>query len=190
MIGMRHVIAVLVVLVTAGCSGAIGVSRTPDSPYAPSGKARGQAVDGLAVGHRLMEAGEYELALRAYYRSAAERGLDVDVLSAIGSANLRLGRLGQAERILRQAVEVDETFVPAWNNLGVVLMELGKVSEASLVFKRAFALDSGQSDEIRQNLALALARLENPLYDEGNNNNFKLVRRGSGQFLLLTTPED
>ncbi len=28
-----------------------------------------QGVDGLEVGHRLMEAGEYELALKAYYRA-------------------------------------------------------------------------------------------------------------------------
>ena len=67
--------------------------------------ARGEAVDGLLVGHRLMEAGEYELALKAYYRAAAEQGINVDVLSAIGSANLALGRLGQAETLLRRAVE-------------------------------------------------------------------------------------
>ena len=31
-------------------------------------------VDGLLVGHRLMDAGEYELALRAYFRAGAEPG--------------------------------------------------------------------------------------------------------------------
>jgi hypothetical protein len=36
-----------------------------------------------------MAAGEYELALKAYLRAAAEHGLNVDTLSAIGSANLR-----------------------------------------------------------------------------------------------------
>jgi hypothetical protein len=34
----------------------------------------GSGVDGLTVGHRLMEAGEYELALKAYLRAAAEQG--------------------------------------------------------------------------------------------------------------------
>lgn len=164
-------------------------SGKPDGLYAPSGRvAGGEAVDGLTVGHRLMAAGEYELALKAYYRAAGTRGASVDVLSAIGSANLRLGRLGQAEQMLRRAIEVDGTFVPAWNNLGVVLMEQGKAAEASEVFKRAFALDSGQSDEIRENLRRALAKLQNPGYDEDNNNQYKLVRRGNGQFLLLTTP--
>ena len=90
-----------------------------------------ESIDGLIVGHRLMAAGEFELALKSYLRSAADHGLTVDVLSAIGSANLHLGRLGQAEKILRRATQEDETFVPAWNNLGVVLMETGQFGEAA-----------------------------------------------------------
>ena len=107
-------------------TGGTGVSGK-GNPYAP-GLAQGdESVDGLIVGHRLMAAGEYELALKSYYRAASERGVDVDVLSAIGSADLKLGRLGQAERTLRRALDQDETFVPAWNNLGVVLMEKGRI---------------------------------------------------------------
>ncbi len=146
------------------------------------------SVDGLLVGHRLMAAGEYELALRAYLRAASERNIDVDVLSAIGSANLRLGRLGQAERQLRSAIEIDDGFPPAWNNLGVVLMETGRYGEASRVFRTAFALDNGNSEEIRENLRLALAKVENPEYS-AENTNFALVRRGTGEYLLLPTPE-
>jgi Flp pilus assembly protein TadD len=147
-----------------------------------------EAVDGLIVGHRLMAAGEYELALKAYYRAAVEQGITVDVLSAIGSANLRLGRLGQAEAELRRAIELDERFVPAWNNLGVVLMEKGNVGEARRVFRTAYALDSGYSDEIRENLRLAIAKSENSAYDGQNNKDFELVRRGTGKYLLLATP--
>lgn len=171
----------------AACQSTGGfLQQRPKSPYAPGTATSGDEVDGLIVGHRLMAAGEYELALKAYYRGAVEHGATVDVLSAIGSADLKLGRLGQAERMLRDAIKVDETFVPAWNNLGVVLMEKGEVAEASLVFKTAFALDSGQSDEIRNNLRLALAKLENPAYDPPQESNFSLVRRGNGQYLLLT----
>lgn len=147
-----------------------------------------EAVDGLVVGHRLMAAGEYQLALRAYTRAAGQQGGTVDVLSAIGSANLKLGRLGQAERYLRRALEGDPNFVPALNNLGVVLMERGEFGEASRVFRAAFALDSGQSAEIKQNLQLALARTENSGYAPEQNNKFSLVRRGNGQYLLLSTP--
>ena len=134
-----------------------------------------------------MAAGEFELALKSYLRSAADHGLTVDVLSAIGSANLHLGRLGQAEKILRRATDKDETFVPAWNNLGVVLMETQQFGEASRVFKVAFALDNGNSPRIRDNLRLALAKIGNPDYDPEDNSNFALVRRGAGDYLLLST---
>ena len=148
-----------------------------------------EAVDGLEVGHRLMAAGEYDLALRAYLRGASEQGANVDVLSALGSANLKLGRLGQAERLLRRALEADQTFVPAWNNLGVVLMETGRIGEARLTFQTAYALDSARSDLIRENLRLAIAKTDEPGYSAPNDNNLRLVRRGQGQFLLLSTPD-
>jgi tetratricopeptide (TPR) repeat protein len=179
----------IAILALAACDDAGGFASSPeDSPFAPSGvDPSGESVDGLIVGHRLMAAGEYELAIRAYARAAGEQGMTVDVLSAVGSANLKLGRLGQAERLLRQAIEEDEDFAPAWNNLGVVLMEKGEYGEASRVFRTAFALDSGQSVEIRDNLRLALARIQNPEYPV-EDVNFALVRRGPGEFLLLPTP--
>ncbi|MEI4487692.1 tetratricopeptide repeat protein [Frigidibacter sp. MR17.14] len=166
---------------------AAGCSRDGSNPYAPSGVARGaEAIDGLTVGHRLMEAGEFDLALKAYYRAAVEHGTTVDVLSAIGSADLRLGRLGQAEQMLRRAIDADERFVPAWNNLGVVLMEKNELSEAAQVFRTAYALDSGNSDEIRENLRLALAKMDAPRYDpQEEPAEYKLVRRGYGEYLLL-----
>lgn len=147
-----------------------------------------EAVDGLVVGHRLMAAGEYELAQRAYYRAAAERGVNVDILSAIGSANLRLGRVQQAEQVLRRALEQDETFVPAHNNLGVALGEQGKWGEASLHFRNAFAFDSGRSSEIGENLRLAIEKTKETGYDVGEAHQLSLVRRGQGRFLLLETP--
>jgi Flp pilus assembly protein TadD len=134
-----------------------------------------------------MDAGEYELALKAYMRAASERGINVDVLSALGSANLHLGRLGQAESLLRQAIKADPSFVPALNNLGVVLMEQGKAGEARRVFQQAFALDSGETDSIRENLRLAIARSESSVYAEPQEEpDFTLVRRGQGRFVLLS----
>ncbi len=172
----------------AACNGAGGFQPSAGSPYAPTGVKQGEiSVDGLTVGHRLMEAGEYELALRAYLRAGAERGVNVDVLSALGSANLKLGRLGQAEKLLRRALAEDETFVPAWNNLGVVLMEQGKIGEAERVFRTAFALDSGESAEIRDNLRLAIAKLDSTSYAEEEKSTFALVRRGPSEYVLLST---
>jgi Flp pilus assembly protein TadD len=181
----RLALSGIILTIFTACA-ADGIDRQGDGVFAP-GVSGESNIDGLIVGHRLMAAGEYELALKAYNRAAVQQGLNVDTLSAIGSANLHIGRLGQAERWLRDAVELDSSFPPAWNNLGVVLMERGKIAEASEVFRRAYAADNGNSDEIRDNLRLSLAMLEN------NDNtviqdyqNFNLIRRGAGDFVLMS----
>jgi len=179
------VIALLTLL--AGCDAPN--TRLDPAKIGIAGDQSDQAVDGLIVGHRLMEAGEYELALKAYARAAGAHGLNADVLSSMGAANLKLGRLNQAETLLRRAVEKDPDSVPAWNNLGVILMETGRTGEARAVFRNAFALDNGNSDEIRENLRLAIAKTEKTGYDEPKKNRFELVRRGKGRFLLLNTPD-
>ncbi|THD81610.1 tetratricopeptide repeat protein [Aliigemmobacter aestuarii] len=185
--GQGAVLALCVVL--AGCQGIGTPQRFLDENAPPPVDPGGDGVDGLLVGHRLMEAGEYELALKSYLRAAAEQGVNVDVLSALGSVNLHLGRLGQAESLLRDAIEADPTFVPALNNLGVVLMEKGQVGEARVLFQQAFANDSGQSDSIRENLRRSIALTENTGYTEANEEeqSFSLVRRGKGQYELLSS---
>jgi Flp pilus assembly protein TadD len=167
----------------AACSpGGLGRS---DGVYAP-GIAGASREDGLVVGHRLMAAGEYDLALRAYTRAAGQQGLNVDTLTALGSANLRLGRLGQAETLLRRAIKEEEPFPATWNNLGVLLIERGNYGEASEMFRRAYATDNGNSDQIRNNLRLALARLEEEAYtrtDEGQQ--AQTMREGFGGFEMV-----
>ena len=180
--------AILILL--AACQSTGGLSGSDGGPYAPGVARSGEAPDGLIIGHRLMAAGEYELALKSYYLAASELGATVDVLSAIGSADLKLGRLGQAETRLRQAIKADPTFVPAMNNLGVVLMEQGKVQEAREVFQSAFALDSGRSDDIKENLKRAIAKSEALAYSADQGSDFRLVRRGTDDYLLLATPDE
>ena len=192
---MRHFVCLVLSLAVLGCApsadrardSASAMGAGPDQ-IASRGNDIAEAVDGLVVGHRLMAAGEYELALRAYYRASAERGVNADILSAIGSANLRLGRVQQAEQVLRRALEQDETFVPAHNNLGVALSEQGKWGEAGLHFRNAFAFDGGRSREIRENLRLAIEKTEETGYAETEAHRLSLVRRGQGRFLLLDTP--
>ncbi|QHQ37226.1 tetratricopeptide repeat protein [Algicella marina] len=170
----------------------MGCARDPDVLIndrvglpAPRNLPTAQAPDGLEIGHRLMDAGEYELALKAYYRAASDLGFTADVLSAIGSANLRLQRLGQAETTLRAALELDEKFVPALNNLGVVLNARNQIGEARELFRVAYALDNGSSDDIRDNLRLLDDKLQNIDTETAPIEDFRLVRRGNGQYLLL-----
>jgi len=170
----------------AACA-APGPAALEDGPYAPGVDVRKPAVDGLEVGARLIEAGEYELALDAYTRAALDHGMSADVLTGVGTANLGLGRLGQAEGFLRRAVDAAPDWPEAWNNLGVLLMEKGETSEAQAVFRKAYALDNGESDSIRENLRLALAKSEDSGHTALQNEEFKLVRR-DGVALLQKTP--
>lgn len=170
----------------AACSPG-GFSTSDDAVFAPSVDPRGAAVDQLTVGHRLMAAREYELALSSFSLAAAEQGLTPEVLLSLGSANLALGRLNQAEDLLRRATKDDPDSPDAWNNLGVVLIETGKTAEAAQVFRRAFALDNGESVAIRDNLRLALAKMENSQYTAEIEQEYKLVRRGSSDFLIRPT---
>ncbi|MBY6162984.1 tetratricopeptide repeat protein [Mameliella alba] len=182
--------AAVLILPLAACTAGGPFARGPSpdaSPFAPGLDPRGQAVDGLTVGHRLMAAGQYELALEAFTRAAAEQGLTGEILMALGSANLGLGRLNQAEPLLRRAVEAEPEWAEAWNNLGIVLIELGETAEASQVFRRAYALDNGQSDSIRDNLRLALAKMENSGYGSELEQEYKIVRRGHGDYLIRRT---
>ncbi|MEP5152230.1 tetratricopeptide repeat protein [Planktotalea sp.] len=175
----------------AACSsGGLGTSlgTNKDSPYAPSLKKNGQGEDPLIVGHRLTAAGEHELALKSFRLAASDQGLTTEIISAMASANLGLGRLGQAESLLRRATEAEDATPEDWNNLGVVLMERGETAEATQIFRKAFAIDDGKSDSIRENLRIALAKLENVDYGDGQEQDYKLVRRGSSDFLIRKTP--
>lgn len=178
-------------LITAGllavsACAPIPINQRDHGPYAPGVDRRAQAVDSIEVAHRLMIAQEYELALDAFTRAALEqRALSGEILTGMGSANLGLGRLGQAEDLMRRAVEESPDWPVAWNNLGVVLMERGRTAEAEHIFRKAYALDNGESDAIRDNLRRALEKSEN--YDSEQpeqNQEYRLIRAGQGHYEL------
>ena len=176
--------ALIVALGTTACTPG-GLSTWRDPVLAPGVDRRAAGEDEIEVGHRLMAAGQYELAIRSFNRAALDRGgIDAEILSGLGSANLGLGRLGQAESLLRRAIKAEASEPEDWNNLGVVLMESGQTGEAIEVFKRAYALDNGESDAIRDNLRLALAKSENSVNVGLDDQNYKLVRRGAGDYLI------
>ena len=182
----RKTCCALVLTLTSGlaaCSPG-GFSASGNQVYAPGVNQRAAAVDGIEVGHRLIANGQYELAIKSFNRAALEDGMDSEILSGLGSANLGLGRLGQSERLLRRAVKEDDALPEVWNNLGVVLMERGKTAEAEQIFKRAYALDNGESDAIRDNLRLALAKSEKSASVGVDEAKYTLVRRGGGDFLI------
>ncbi len=183
--GLRRIFqATLVFAMVASCT---ETDRSGDLE-APGIDAGGQAEDEIEVGNRLMAAGEYELALKSFTRAALEQGMTPQILTSMGTANLGLKRLGQAETLLRRAVKDDTDWPVAWNNLGVLLMETGQYPEAAQVFQRAYALDNGESDAIRDNLRLALAKMENPDNNTSQEQEYTLEQQGDGQFTLRKLP--
>ncbi|WP_339644548.1 tetratricopeptide repeat protein [Jannaschia helgolandensis] len=104
----------------------------------------------------------------------------------MAQANIGLGRLNQAERLLREAVAEEPRNAPAMNNLGVVLMELGQTGEAHRVFRTAFALQP--SPEILENLRVSGAKIENSGYTQPQDNAFTLTRGDDGIY-GLNSPE-
>ena len=150
-----------------------------------------EGASNIEVGHRLISAGEYELAIRSFNRAALERGaLDAEILSGLGTANLGLGRLGEAEKLLERAVEQEDAEPVDYNNYAVLLMDKGRTSEAVAYFKRGFALSNGENIAIRDNLRLALAKSENSVTTEEQKkqSDYKLVRRGNSEFVFRPTP--
>ena len=70
----------------------------------------------------------------------------------------------------------------------MLLMEQDKYGEASEVFRRAYAADSGNSDTIRDNLRTALVRMEDPFYT-GVNETEEVRTVGYGEESPLTAEE-
>ena len=180
----------LISLAALAACGAPQIDASQTGPFAPGVDLRAdaaQAADSVDVGHRLIAAGEFELAIRTFNRAALARGeFDAEILSGLGTANLGLGRLNQAEQLLRRATTEFDPVPSDLNNLGVVLMERGQTAEAVQIFRKAFALDDGESTLIRDNLRLALAKSENSDSVPVNESQYKLVRRGSSDFLIRT----
>ncbi len=186
---LRTTLVFLSVLLLAACAQNSArlkpLHQGPDLPKGITTSPNG--VDGLTVGHRLMASREYEMALKQYLRAAGEEGLTPDVLAGLGTANLKLSRLGQAERMLRMATEKDGEYAAAWNNLGVVLTERGEIGEAARCFEIAFSLDGGKSPEIEQNMKGALAKLKKRAYTREDTSEYEIVREGTGTYRLLNT---
>lgn len=176
--------ATMVLAMVASCT-EMGLSNGLDAPGVDP---KADAVDPILVGNRLMVSGEYELALTSFSRAALDQGMTTELLTSMGTANLGLRRLGQAEELLRRAIEDEPDWPIAWNNLGVVLMEKAEYPEAEQMFRRAFALDNGESDAILDNLRLALAKMENPVNTNPEKQEYKLEQQGDGQFMLRKLP--
>lgn len=111
-----------------------------------------------ALAQALSETGLLEEAERAY-ASADSVGLrDAPTAYNHGVLLERLGRPSDAEVAYRRSVELDSTFVDAWNNLGVLEARAGRLENAIRLWERAMSQRPGDA-RVQENLDRARARL-------------------------------
>jgi Flp pilus assembly protein TadD len=78
---------------------------------------------------------------------------------SLANERWREGALDEAERRFRKAIALNPVFADAYNNLGALLIEAGRSSEAGAVIERAVRLSPGDA-QLHFNLGLALETLE------------------------------
>ena len=102
--------------------------------------------------HRLAvlaaQEGDFKVA-HQYFREAQERQTpSAELLCNIGYTYFLEGRSAEAEKHFRNALELDENYAAAHNNLGLVLGEQGRFEQSLTAFRRA-------NDEAAANANLA-----------------------------------
>ncbi len=153
---MARLVWLLPCSLAAGCAGDItDRAGTGSDPLRPPGlAAAADAVDPVVVGDRLLAAGEGDLAIASYLRAAAgPGGLTPRIRHAVARAHLAEGRLGEADRLLREVIALEPDNASARNDLGVALLERGRAGEAHAPFRSAYAL--APLPGIRENLRMA-----------------------------------
>lgn len=145
----------------------------------------------IEIGRRLLAAGEYETAIKAFMRSVRIEGVSAAAMTGAGVAAEQLGRVREARGYFEAAVELDPNSILARNNLGVALYKLGDYHNARAAFEAAFALSDGANEVAAQNLALVTHKIaaiegEGPVHvDLG----YEVVRTGSSVYSLTPSGE-
>jgi tetratricopeptide (TPR) repeat protein len=78
----------------------------------------------------------------SYRRALLDGGADPAICFDLATVLQSQGKLPAAAERYRQTLELDPKHIEAWNNLGVVLGELGQADEACTAFQRALRLDA------------------------------------------------
>ena len=93
------------------------------------------------------------------YQYLIDKGFnDHRVFSNYGGILKDLGKLQEAELLLRKAIEFKPDFAMAYSNLGVVLIDLGRPKEAEISLRKAIDIKPDFADAFA-NLGLALKDL-------------------------------
>ncbi|MFV0473961.1 MAG: tetratricopeptide repeat protein, partial [Pikeienuella sp.] len=110
--------------------------------------------DPAALGARLLAENRPDLALDAFERAIAA-GDGPEALTGAAIALLRLGRGGEARRLLETALAREPDLPAARNALGVAHHEAGRYEAALAEFRRSDELTGGGDPSIAFNIGVA-----------------------------------
>ena len=105
----------------------------------------------LLLADALYDTGDTKAALTMYAQINTAKPGSAAALDGIGRCHLRNHNLAAAEASLRSSIKADKTFVPAYNNLAVVLEKMNKRSEAIALLEKAASMDGNNAD-VQKNL--------------------------------------
>jgi Flp pilus assembly protein TadD len=123
--------------------------KLPQSQYVP------YANRAIAAIH--MERGEYDLAVQRYEDALRQDPRSAEVLTNLGTAYLRMGRLWPAERTFRKLLNYYPDSPEGHNNLASVLIQKGELAAAEAETRRALELRPDYPDALC-NMGILLAQ--------------------------------
>lgn len=105
----------------------------------------------LLLADALYETGDTKASLTMYKQILASNANSATAMDGLGRCHLRDANYAAAEAALRGAIKADKNYVPAYNNLAVVLEKMNKRSEAIALLEKAASLDANNAD-VQKNL--------------------------------------
>lgn len=100
----------------------------------------------LLVADAAYEMGNTADAMSQYKAVLARKSTSAMALDGVGRCHLRNANYSGAELALRSAISADAKFVPAYNNLAVVLEKMNKRSEAIALLEKALKIEPENAD--------------------------------------------
>ncbi|WP_269625338.1 tetratricopeptide repeat protein [Prochlorococcus marinus] len=148
------------------------ISITTNTPSSPSKPSKEQIIKQAFEFHSQGNISEAS----KYYQYFIQQGFkDYRVFSNYGVILNDNGKSEEAEKLQREAIEINPNFAEAYYNLGIILKDLGNLKEAELSTRKAIQIDP--------NFAEAYYNLGSILKDLGNLKEAELSTRKAIQIL-------
>ena len=104
------------------------------------------ALYGAAWAHERLKA--YDKAEEKYRQVASLSPKSAEAIDSVGVCLLKQGRVSEAQVQFRRAIDLNETFVTAWNNLGATLDAQSKYQDAIKIYEKILKM-KGQKENLR-----------------------------------------